>query len=340
MPARLFFTFCALLIAPVQAASIDIVAGPGQISLNEPFAVAFDRDGNWYILEHKGQRIIRAGKDGKFTPFAGTGQTGRSGDGGPALEARFFDPHGLVASRDGRTLYVADTLNNQVRIIDLRSGAITALAGTGEKGFSGDNGPGVQAAFNGVFSIALGHDGQSLFLADLGNRRIRRIDLRSGIVTTVAGNGNRGIPADGSPAAASPLEDPRAVAVDSKGQLYIVERNGNALRVVDRSGSIRTLVAPGQLKLDLKGPKHLCIDSNDNVIIADAENHLIRRYNPRDGSTVTILGTGNPGAHVYPSDPLKTETNRPHGVVFNRSGDLYVSDSDNHRILRVQAVAP
>jgi DNA-binding beta-propeller fold protein YncE len=336
MTARLLFTLCALLTAPVHAASVEIAAGPDQIRLNEPFAVAFDRVGNWYILEHKGERIVRAGKDGTFTPFAGTGQPGRSGDGGPALEAQFLDPHGLVASRDGRTLYVADTLNNQVRKIDLRSGAITALAGTGEKGFSGDNGPALKATLDGVFSIALGHDGQSLVLADLGNRRIRRIDLRSGIVTTVAGDGSRGIPADGSTAASSPLEDPRAVAVDSIGLVYIVERNGNALRVVDRSGKIRTLIAPGQLKLDLKGPKHLCIDSKDNVIIADAENHLIRRYSPRDGSTVTILGTGQRGAHVDPSDPLKTETNRPHGVAFNRTGDLYVSDSDNHRVLRVR----
>jgi DNA-binding beta-propeller fold protein YncE len=326
----------ALLSLLLQTAAISVVAGPDNIRLNEPFAVAFDRDGNWYILEHKGERIVRAGKDGKFSPFAGTGQPGRSGDAGPALQAQFFDPHGLVATRDGRTLYVADTLNNQVRKIDLRGGVITLLAGTGAKGFSGDGGPALQATFNGVFSIALGHDEKSLFIADLSNRRIRKIDLGTGIVSTVAGDGNRGIPVDGSPAASSPLEDPRAVAVDSKGLLYIVERNGNALRVVDRSGTVRTLIAPGQLKLDLKGPKHLCVDSKDNVIIADAENHLIRRYDPRNGSTVTIAGSGAKGSHVDPSDPLKTEMNRPHGVVFNRAGELYISDSDNHRILRLR----
>jgi len=96
----------AFLSLILQTATISIVAGPDNIRLNEPFAVAFDRDGNWYILEHKGERIVRAGKDGKFSPFAGTGQPGRSGDHGPALQAQFFDPHGLVATRDGRPVHV------------------------------------------------------------------------------------------------------------------------------------------------------------------------------------------------------------------------------------------
>jgi sugar lactone lactonase YvrE len=326
----------AFLHLALQAASISVVAGPETISLNEPFAVAFDRAGNWYILEHKGQRIVRAAADGKFTTFAGTGQPGRSGDGGPALQAQFFDPHGLAVTRDGRMMYVADTLNNQVRGIDLRRGGVTTVAGTGAKGFSGDGGPALQAAFNGAFAIAFGPDEKSLFVADLGNRRIRRIDLRDNTVATVAGNGTKAAPTDGAPAAASPLEDPRAVAVDSQGLLYVVERNGNALRVVDHHGAIRTLIAAGQLNPDLKGPKHLCIDSQDNVIIADTENHIVRRYNPRDGSTVTLAGTGKAGAHLDPSDPLKTELNRPHGVVFNRAGELHISDSDNHRVLRLR----
>jgi sugar lactone lactonase YvrE len=151
----------------------------------------------------------------------------------------------------------------------------------------------------------------------------------------VAGNGTKGIPADGSRAVDSPLEDPRAVAVDSKGIVYIVERGGNALRAVDKKGIIRTLITPSQAAPTLKGPKHLCVDSNDNVIIADTENHIIRRYNPRDGSLVTIAGSGAKGSRVDPADALKTELNRPHGVVFSPSGDLYISDSDNHRILKL-----
>ena len=321
--------------ALLQTAAVTVLAGPETIQLNEPFAAAFDRAGSAYILEHKGQRIVRAGKDGRFAPFAGTGQPGRSGDGRPALQAQFYDPHGLLITRDGRAAYVADTLDNQVRRIDLRRGIVETLAGTGEKGFGGDGGPARQAVFNGVFAIALSQDERSLFVADLGNRRVRRIDLRRRTVTTVAGNGERGVPADRSPAVSGPLQDPRAVAVDSQGLLYIVERNGNALRVVDRAGAIRTVLAPGGQTPDLKGPKHLCIDARGNVVIADTENHVIRRYHPAGGSLVTIMGTGRAGAHVDPADPLKTELNRPHGVVFGPDGVLYVSDSDNHRVLRL-----
>ncbi len=232
-------------------------------------------------------------------------------------------------------MYVADTLNNRIHRIDLRSRALTTIAGTGERGCSGDGGPALQATFSGTFAIALDPNERTLYVADLGNRRIRAIDLKTGVVRTVAGNGAKGIPADGAAAVASPLEDPRAVAVDSHGILYIVERGGNALRAVDRQGAIRTLIPSNQPSPRLKGPKHLCIDRHDNVILADTENHVIRLYNPRDGSLVTIAGSGAKGARVDPSDPLKTELNRPHGVAFSPSGQLYIADSDNHRILKL-----
>ncbi len=263
----------ACLYLAAQAAAVSIVAGDAaaDVRLNEPFAVAFDKSGNWYILEHKGQRIVRGAKDGKFAPLAGVDA---------AIGFKFNDPHGLVAARDGRTLYVADTLNNQVHRVDA-------------------------------------------------------LDLSSGTVSTVAGNGMRGVPEDGAPAAESPLVDPRAVAAGSDGTVYILERNGNALRAVDKVGRIRTLIAPGQTAPPLKGPKHLCVDKAGNVIVVDTENHIIRRFNPRDGSLTTIAGTGAKGSAVDANDPLKTELSRPHGVTFSPSGDLYISDSDNHRILRI-----
>lgn len=319
--------FAAMLSPlPAAAASISVAAGPEQIRLNEPFAVAFGRGGEWFILEHKGQRIVRVSKAGEFTPFAGTAA---------AIKAAFNDPHGLLVTRNRRSMYVADTLNNRIHRIDLRSRALTTIAGTGERGCSGDGGPALQATFSGTFAIALDPNERTLYVADLGNRRIRAIDLKTGVVRTVAGNGAKGIPADGAAAVASPLEDPRAVAVDSHGILYIVERGGNALRAVDRQGAIRTLIPSNQPSPRLKGPKHLCIDRHDNVILADTENHVIRLYNPRDGSLVTIAGSGAKGARVDPSDPLKTELNRPHGVAFSPSGQLYIADSDNHRILKL-----
>jgi hypothetical protein len=110
---------------------------------------------------------------------------------------------------------------------------------------------------------------------------------------------------------------------------------------VDAGGKIRTLVGTDLARSDaggetaLNGPKHLCLDSQDNVIIADTENHLIRRYNPRDGSMAIIVGTGEKGDRLISDDPLKTRLNRPHGVFAHSSGALYISDSENHRVLKV-----
>jgi sugar lactone lactonase YvrE len=116
-----------------------------------------------------------------------------------------------------------------------------------------------------------------MVVTDLDNRRVRVIEMKSGVVSALAGNGEKGVPADGAEAAKAPLVDPRAATMDSKGNVYVLERNGNALRVVDAaSGRIRTLIAgPREAKgpKTLSGPKHLCIDRDDNVIIADTDNH-------------------------------------------------------------------
>jgi DNA-binding beta-propeller fold protein YncE len=249
-----------------------------------------------------------------------------------------FDPHGIVITAD-QQMYVADTRNHTVRTIDLKTGFISTVAGTGKAGYSGDGGPATKAEFDGTFAIDVDPSGQSLYIADLGNRRVRKMDLKSGIVTTIAGNGEKGVPKDGAEAVASPLADPRAVAADSKGNVYILERGGNALRVVDKKGKMRTLIAPAgsasasaatTVTPDLNGPKHLCVDRNDNVIIADAENNLVRKYNSRTGKTVTIAGTGQPGKEIVSGEPLKTQVHRPQVFVRPRARSL---PSFNHRIL-------
>lgn len=333
----------ASLAAQAGAASVELVAGGGeqpagapslQIRFVEPFAVAFDTDGSWYVCEHKGERIVRVNRSATNL-LAGTGEPGFSGDGGPAAQAAFFDPHGIEIG-PGRQMYVADTRNHRIRKIDLKTGRISTIAGNGEAGFSGDGGLATQASFNGTFAIDLHPKGDRLYIADLANRRVRHIELKSGIITTVAGNGQKGVPTDGAPAVDSPLVDPRAVAVGPQDNIYILERSGNALRVVGRDGRIRTLIAPGTISPDLNGPKHLTVDRNGDVIIADAENHLIRRYSPSTGKTTTIAGTGTRGTHIDATDPLKTELNRPHGVTFDPTGALYISDSYNHRILRIR----
>lgn len=336
-------------VLTLSAANVEWVAGGGdspagaaarQVKLVEPFAVAFDpRGGDWFVCEHKGERIVRVTHGGATALLAGSGEAGYAGDGGPAGAAAFRDPHGVVITRT-RQMYVADTLNHVIRRIDLASGLLSTFAGDGQPGFAGDGGPAVAGRFHGTFALALNRAEDQLYVADLFNRRIRKIDLRSGVVTTVAGNGSKGTPTDGAPAAASPLVDPRAVAVDSRGQVFILERGGNALRVVDPAGAIRTVIAPGQITPDLNGPKHVCIDRWDRVLIADAENHLVRLYDPRTQRTVTVAGAGRKGERIDPRDPTRTELNRPHGVAVDARGRLWISDSYNHRILRIRRYRP
>jgi sugar lactone lactonase YvrE len=220
--------------------------------------------------------------------------------------------------------------------MDLSTRELVSVAGTGEAGYSGDGGPATKATFNGVFAIDLAPRGDRLYIADLSNRRVRMVDLKSGIVNTIAGNGQKGIPANGAVSAESPLEDPRAVAADANGNVYILERGGNALRVVDARGRIRTLVKPGDIQPDLKGPKHLCVGNKGDVIIADAENHLIRKYSVKTGKTSTIAGTGVKGYEIDVKNPMATQLNRPHGVWVDAKGWLYITDSYNHRILRMK----
>jgi hypothetical protein len=158
----------------------------------------------------------------------------------------------------------------------------------------------------------------------LDNRRIRAVDLRTGIVTTVAGNGQKGVPKDGEDARSQPLVDPRAVTVDSRGNVYVCERGGHALRVVDPAGKIRTVAGTGEAGFSgddgpaalarLNGPKHISVDASDDVLIADTENHVIRRYSPRDGRIRRVVGTGNKGAAGLGGPAASCELNRPHGA--------------------------
>ena len=277
--------------------------------------------------------------------MAGRGTRGDGGDGGPGIEAQLNGPHHVAVPAEGRLLYIADTGNNRVRTLDPETGIIRSVAGTGEKSFGGDGGPAAAAHFNGIYCVDFDRSGKQLYAVDLNNRRIRVIDLQSGMVSTVAGNGEKGVPTDGAEAKNSPLFDPRAVAVDSKGQVYIVERNGNALRVVGTDGRIRTVAGTGDKGYAgdggdarsalLNGPKHLTVDRDDTVLIVDTENHAIRRYNPTDGKITLVAGTGKAGSGGLGGPPEKLELNRPHGVYVEKNGDLILSDSENHRVVKM-----
>jgi DNA-binding beta-propeller fold protein YncE len=311
-----------------------------------PFGVDFDGSGNVYIVEFNGNRVRRVDSKGMISTVAGSTDTDSPGNVGAVIKAEFKAPHNLAVTRDNNIL-VADTLNNRVCKIDIRDNRLTVIAGTGEKGFSGDGGPAAKARFGNIYCASLDPRGEKLYLADLDNRRIRVLDLQTGVVKTVAGNGQKGVPLDGSEAVKSPLADPRAVAADDKGNVYVLERSGNALRCVDSQGKIRTIAGTGKAgatgdggdarTATLNGPKHLCIDRDGNVIVADTENHLIRKVLVTEGKIIRVAGSGKKGATGVGGPPLEVELNQPHGVaVHPTTGILYIADSSNNRVLKIE----
>jgi DNA-binding beta-propeller fold protein YncE len=338
------------LFAPLALAGYWRVANVAiDAKLSEPFGVDFDESGAMYVIEYGGHRLLRV-KNGHAEVVAGNGQKGFGGDGGPAAQAQLNSPHSIAIAPSG-DVYIADSFNCRVRKIDAKSGIITTFAGTGQKGFSGDGAPAEKAQFGDIYCVAFDAKFERMYLADLDNRRIRMIDMKSGMVSTVAGNGKKGAPKDGEDAKEQPLVDPRAVAAaDWRGNVYILERSGNALRVVDSAGKIKTVAGTGKAgysgdkgpasKAMLNGPKHLCV-FGDGALIADTENHVICQYKANDGTIELVVGTGKKGAD-FDQNGSRCELSRPHGVFARRNGfrdEIYIADSENNRVLRAEWIA-
>jgi DNA-binding beta-propeller fold protein YncE len=329
-----------LLCGFLDAATIVKVAGGDQppggpanvTSVDKPMGIVLDQDGNWYIPEWHRNRIIKVDKRGITSIFAGTGDPGYGGDGGPAIEASFGLPHDTVIGNG--ILYFADTRNAAARAIDLKTGIINTVAGTGVKGYSGDGGPANEAKFNFLVGLSLSPDNKRLYIADMNGGRIRMVTLASGIVTPIAGNGTSGMPAEGAVALGSPLVGPRGTREDSQGNLYIFEQPGNALLVVNKEGRIRTILGPG-IEPTLNQPKEGIIDRKGDLIFIDSNHGMIRKYSPATGKLSVLVGTGENGSQLIPDDPLKTQLNQPHFLYLDpASGDLYIADTFNDRILR------
>ncbi len=336
------------------AAKIELIAGGGtkesdapatECVLREPFGAEFLPDGTLAIIEMaSGNRLMRVDKSGMMKVIAGTGVKGYSGDGGDARKAQFNGVHNIAVTPAG-DIFLSDAFNYCVRKIDGKTGIVTTFAGTGKKGFSGDGGPAHKAQFGTVIQVALDPASKHLYVADIDNKRVRRITLASGIVETVAGIGKPAKPEDGAVAKDAPLSDPRAVVATADGSLYILERGGNALRLVDPAGKIKTVAGTGKSGLSgddgpalgatMSGPKHLCLDRDGSVIIADAETNTVRRYDPKSGKITRIAGTGKKGATGVGGDPLACELARPHGVTIAPDGKLIITDSYNNRVLRI-----
>jgi hypothetical protein len=310
--------------------TLEVVLDSSQVK--NPFGVAFDEKGNAYVAEYIGGRIHKLKAGGELVTISGNGKKGYAGDGMDAKKAVYNGVHNVVRVSNG-DLYVSDTRNNLIRKIDSKTNLVSTIVGVpGEKGFGGDDGLATKALLADPISISLSPDESTLLIADIQNKRIRGIDLKNGIIKTLAGNGKKGNPKEGEKATEQPLADPRASVMDAKGNLYVLERGGNALRIVRSNGSIFTLAGTGKKgkqdgpakQATFSGPKHLCIDDQGKVIIADDNNHLIRLYDPKTKTVSTILGGD--------AEP-KTKLNRPHGVAIAPDGGLWVCDSWNNRVL-------
>src|SRR5687767_9932663 len=309
----------ALLPRPAFAASVSTLIGNGSPGLsdsqvNNPYGVIIARDGGLYFCDVNNQLIRRFDFRSRTTrTIAGDGQRAYRGDGGPATAGSLNMPHEIVFDARGH-MYIAERDSHVVRKVDGKTGTISTLAGTGVAGFTGDSGPAAQAQLRQPHSIYLSGDDQ-LLICDIGNQRIRAVDLRTGIIDTIGGTGERLPTPDGAPLKGTPLNGPRTMVIDGDGTIYLALREGNALY----------RIAP-----KLSGPKGLAL-SGRNLYVADTESHTIRCVNLDTGIITTVLGAGVRGDGPE-TDPLQCKLSRPHGLFAAADGTLYVTDSEAHRI--------
>jgi sugar lactone lactonase YvrE len=351
---------------PVQAAGAKIktIVGSGTrgmaaegdapeaAHINNPYGLIEDAArSSLYWVDNSTHRVLRLDYRAKnISIVAGTGTAGYSGDGGPAKAAQLAQPHEIRFDSKGN-LYVVERDNYAVRRIDMKTGIITTFAGTPKsKGFSGDGGPALKAQFNQPHGIAI-DPSDNLYVCDVLNNRVRRVDAKTGMITTFAGSGQPGRTPDEGPLTETPLEGPRSLEITRAGKIYVALREGNG--IFELNGKTRRLkriagsgeggysgdggpavaarfgaAAPG----GLTGPKGLCVSEDGNTMyVADCENHVIRKVDLRSGIISTVAGTGKRGDGPEGDDPLKCQLNRPHAVYF-RNKVLYIADSENHRI--------
>jgi sugar lactone lactonase YvrE len=341
MKPSLVLAFALALARASDGVAADDLAGTGhpgfsgdggpavRAVLNQPFDLVYNAAGDLYFADTGNHRVRRidAGT-GVVTTIAGDGQKGFSGDGGPATSARMDEPYGLAIDPRGN-LYFADRLNRRIRRVDSRTGAITTVAGDGSNASSGDGGPGVKAGIVEPNDVALDGRGR-LAIADVSGHRVRVLDLSTGVISTLAGDGRGRHAGDGGPAKDASVNGPRAIRFTPAGALLILERNGNTLRSVSAAdGTITTIAGNGKQgykgdggpakDASFDGPKELDVDAHGNILIVDTENNAVRRIDAKTGVVSTV------------ADGL----DRPHGVAFAPDGASFViGDTLNHRLRR------
>ena len=281
-----------------------------------------------------------------ISTFAGTGEPGYSGDGGPASRAQMREPF-MCAFDSAGNLYVCEATNHIVRKVDAHTGLITTVAGTGEPGYSGDGGPAVQATLYEPYSLALDADG-SLYIVDRLNAVIRRVDS-AGLITTVAGTGEPGYSGDGGPGPRARMREPNDCFLDGKGGLLIADIQDQRVRRLDiATGVIATFAGNGEkaragdglpaAEASILGARAVCMDASGSVYIAEREGNGVRVVTP-DGIMGTIAGASAELGYSGDGGPaLESTWAGPKGIRCDPRGNIIVTDTENHAIRRIDAV--
>jgi uncharacterized protein (TIGR03437 family) len=273
---------------------------------------------------------------------AGSGIFGFGGDGGPATAARFSNPNGVAADASGN-LYIADLYNDRIRKVDV-NGVVTTFAGRFGGTFSGDGGPATEAGMFDVAGVAVDAAG-NVFIADMDNYRIRKVDT-TGKISTVAGNGTYGFTGDNVQATQTALASPAAVAVDTAGNFYIGDIFNHRVRKVNPQGMITTFAGTGtagnngdgglatQARIDI--PEGLAFDRAGNLYIADSASNVVRKVDG-SGKISTFAGTGQGGFTGDNGQARQARLSSPRGVVADSTANIYIADAGNDRIRRVDS---
>lgn len=262
--------------------------GPAsKTAFNNLVAIAVAENGDIYLVDRLNARVRRyEAKMGLVTTVAGDGTKGYAGDGGPGAKAQLKEPHDCVFDGKGGLL-IADVADSRVRRLDLKTGEISTIAGTGVKVRSGDGGPADKAGFAGSRALAVDPRNSDIYVVEREGNSIRRIDGRTGIVTPFAGTGKNGYEGDGGPAMKATFNGPKGLFCDVKGNLYVIDTENHAIRCIDPMTGNITTVAGGRrgpggdggpaTAAGLDRPHGVCIGPDGALYIADSENHRIRR---------------------------------------------------------------
>ncbi len=326
-------------VAGNGAAGYDGDGGPAlEAALSLPYSAAFDAEGALYIADPGARVVRRIGSDGMISTFAGNGEPGAQGDGGPAIEASLLRPV-AVAVGPGGDVYIADADDHRVRRVDT-VGVIHAFAGSGAMGDAGHGGAALDALLHTPVGLAVNQFG-SVYIADQGAHRVWKV-FADGRIASIAGTGVAGGAGDGGAASAAKLNAPTGVAVGLDGALFIAEGGRGAVRRVEPHGTIRTLLGesgdspggPAQQGAAFGSVIALASDASGRLCIADSDNHRLQIVN-ESCAISTLAGVGSAG--FSPDGVLASEAwlNSPSGVVVSPAGELHFADSENHLVRKM-----